>query len=422
MEKVGGFEPTVHIAVAVSGGCDSMALCLLTQEWAAVGGGKVTALIVDHGLRPESGEEADYVASVLQQHAIESVVFTLGSVIGCSSVQSEARKRRYNEMLRWCKENGVLHLLVAHHANDQQETVLMRLVRGSGLHGLTAMSMVGYRQEVRIIRPLLEVTKEECKAFLESLGQAWVEDPSNAKSDYARNRLRHNISFLQSEGWSVERSIRLVDNLRRSEAFVQRNMVQWMVQHVMLHAAGVVSFSKVQFDTLDEELRLRVITHCLSCINSDDSLPRFNDVEALNAALMCADGFSARTLNGCYVLVDNFANNIIFCRELSRMALEEVLENDVVTVWDNSYHVKICGDGGDVCKVAPLGVHGVTVLRKQKVRLPRLPVEVLRVFPAIWLGEGVDCVVAVPHMDYYADEMWRDRVEIVWLPVRMLAG
>ena len=132
MAPFGPFETRPDLAVAVSGGRDSLSLALLANEWASGQGGRALALIVDHGLRRESANEALTTAAVLERQGIESVVLRWTGPKPQAGLQEAARHARYRLLREACRDRGILHLLVAHHADDQAETIAMRAARASG--------------------------------------------------------------------------------------------------------------------------------------------------------------------------------------------------------------------------------------------------------------------------------------------------
>lgn len=140
MAPLGPFEREPRLAVAVSGGPDSMALLLLAQEWAAARGGRVSALTVDHGLRAELSAEAAQVAQWAGLLGVSHVALTWIGDKPTADIQAAAREARYCLLEEWCAASGVFHLLLAHHRDDQAETFLLRLARGSGLDGLAAIA------------------------------------------------------------------------------------------------------------------------------------------------------------------------------------------------------------------------------------------------------------------------------------------
>ncbi|MEL0112085.1 MAG: tRNA lysidine(34) synthetase TilS [Rickettsiales bacterium] len=167
------------MAVACSGGPDSMVLLALTQDWALRAGGSVTALIVDHGLRDESAAEAEWAADQAVRLGVSSAILSLAGARHVSNLQARARAGRYGLLFEWCRAHGHLHLLVGHHRDDQSETVRMRAERGSGEDGLAAMAPVHERAHARVLRPLLDFPKARLQATLQARGLSSVSDPSN---------------------------------------------------------------------------------------------------------------------------------------------------------------------------------------------------------------------------------------------------
>lgn len=184
------FESAPTVAVAVSGGRDSLALALLTRDWAAARGGAIVALIVDHALRPESEQEAAGTRDLLGRLGIETCILRWSGPKPRSGLQAAARTERYRLLSGECRRRGILHLLLAHHADDQLETVTMRAARGSGLDGLAGMAALAERPEVRLLRPLLQVPRARLTATLVAQGVPWIDDPSNLDLRFERARLR----------------------------------------------------------------------------------------------------------------------------------------------------------------------------------------------------------------------------------------
>lgn len=191
--RLGPFEPAPHLAVAVSGGCDSLALGLLAHDWAAGRNGRIAGLIVDHGLRSGSAGEAARTRETLGRSGVAAVVLK-ASGRPRKNLQAWARAARYALMADWCRDAGVLHLLVAHHRDDQAETLLANLTRNAGLPGLTGMAAVRELPACRIVRPLLGVPRDRLTATLEARNVAWIDDPSNRDRRFRRVRLRRRLA------------------------------------------------------------------------------------------------------------------------------------------------------------------------------------------------------------------------------------
>ena len=196
MAALGPFAPAPHLAVAVSGGADSLALCLLADAWAKAEGGRITALVVDHRLRCGSTAEAVQVGNWLDRRGIAHQRLVWDGAKPVTGIQAAAREARYRLLADWCRAAGVGHLLVGHQAADQAETVLMRIWRASGIIGLAGIRPCVELADVRLVRPLLGVPPERLRRYLEAEGQPWIEDASNRDPAFTRVRLRQASASL----------------------------------------------------------------------------------------------------------------------------------------------------------------------------------------------------------------------------------
>src|SRR5712691_2857398 len=199
LDALGGFEARPRVAVAVSGGPDSMALILLAQRWARQRGGEAWALTVDHGLRPESAEEARTVAGWLASRAVPHEILVWAGEKPATGIQEAAREARYRLLAQWCRGHGVLHLLTAHHREDQVETHLIRRRAGSGIDGLAGMSAVRELAGCRLVRPLLAVPRARLLALLAQEDQPFLHDPSNLNPAFERARLRLHPAIIPED-------------------------------------------------------------------------------------------------------------------------------------------------------------------------------------------------------------------------------
>ena len=179
-------QKKLNIAVAVSGGADSLALTLLLKEWCDAHGVTFVALTVDHGLRPESAQEAASLHTLLESLGIKHHILTWEGAKPTSALQEKARSKRYDLLEDWCHRHQFPYLFLGHHQGDQSETYCMRLRRHSGLLGLACMRPVVKKQRVTLVRPFLNISKDSLKAYLAEKGVAWVEDPSNENATFER--------------------------------------------------------------------------------------------------------------------------------------------------------------------------------------------------------------------------------------------
>jgi tRNA(Ile)-lysidine synthase len=243
MEALGPFEPCPRLAVAVSGGADSLALALLAHQWAGARNGTVLGLTVDHGLRPESAAEAALTLTRLNALGIPGECLTLRDLPHGPALAERARTARYRALLDRCAAAGILHLLLGHHRSDQVETVMMRALSGSGMRGLAGMAALRETRFTRLLRPLLGLQPAAMRAFLSGQGMGWVEDPSNRNPAARRARLRLALGDPDGTGAGT---VRLADAIRRAGAERARRdaaIAQTLAERVTLWQEGFAHLS-----------------------------------------------------------------------------------------------------------------------------------------------------------------------------------
>jgi tRNA(Ile)-lysidine synthase len=287
------------LAVAVSGGADSLALVLLAAHFVRAHGIALTALTVDHGLRPESSKEAAQVAVWMQQQHIAHQILKWNTTEHRGNLQLAAREARYALMDAWCRKNAIHHLLVAHHRDDQAETVLLRLKRGSHVRGLAAMQPVSRRGALTVLRPLLPVPKSRLVATLEALNLPWIEDPSNRNMSFDRVRARILLKQLPASDTHAGALAGTATRLLPLRQAYEASLNALLSQHVTRTDAGMQT-SLTVLESSGEELTLAALALLLQQTGQQLYPPRYSEVEALYAALR-ATPRCKRTLGGCIV-------------------------------------------------------------------------------------------------------------------------
>lgn len=304
------FAPHVgkRLAVAVSGGADSMALVLALAAWARPHNIQVTALTVDHGLRAASAVEARQVGAWLAQAEVPHHVLTwTGGAVVNTGVQARARAARYALMAEWCRRHAVTTLFVAHHQNDQAETFIMRLRRSSTLFGLAAMAPLRERHGILLCRPLLDVPKARLEATLQAHGQAWIVDPSNTNAAFERVRTRALMNHLAGEGVTPEGLAGAARAAGRVAEIIDRAVAAFEVAAVTSTASGGFEMDRKAFCALPQVVRERVLVRLLNQVDGRVYAPSPAKVERLarwvvdHAASPLKARTQARTLGGCVV-------------------------------------------------------------------------------------------------------------------------
>jgi tRNA(Ile)-lysidine synthase len=388
MTALGPFERGPRLAVAVSGGPDSMALCLLADDWVRARGGAIVGLIVDHGLRPESASEARQVAAWLSARRIPWHILTWQGAKPRAGIQAAARAARYDLLCAWCRAAGVLHLLTAHHRDDQAETVALRQARGSGADGLAGMAPVRELVGLRLLRPLLTVPKAALIALLEAAGQPWLEDPGNLAAGFARSRLRRDAEL------DVVHLARLAGESAAERAALDRAVAAWLAQHGRIFAAGYVVLERREFAVAPIAIARRALQQTLATVGGKVYPPRHARLFPLVDALRDERGARARTLGGCRIL--RRGETLLVCREAGAIEHEIEPQAGVWRTWDRRFMVRVTGDAAGF-RVRAVGEDGW----RQRARPPQpagradLPAVVGPSLPALWQGDRL-LVVAEP--------------------------
>ena len=408
LSGLGPFEARPRIAVAVSGGGDSLALCLLAHRWASRRKGKVFALTVDHGLRAGSGAEARQVGDWLAEWDIVHHVLRWRGAKPKSNIQAAARDARYELLGNWCRRQGVLHLLLGHHMEDQADTLILRLGRGSGLDGLAAMAEIGETPRLRLLRPLLSVPRARLAATLRRLGQNWIEDPSNRDTHHARVRVRQSMPALESEGVSAARLAAATRHLGRARAALDEATAHFLARAAELHPAGFCRLDLGMLADAPAEISLRALARTLVTVSGGTYPPRFEHLERLHRVLVEAGAapdsgkaaIGGRTLAGCQVVPSG--GRALICREPA--AADEVLRPAPGTEvrWDNRFSVTFSKGRRAPAKgltLARLGRDGWAEIagHQPDPRKCPIPGPARAALPAFRDARGI---LAVPHLQY----------------------
>ena len=278
------------IAVAVSGGVDSV--CLL--HWLKDIGADIVCLHVNHGLRAAADSEEDYVREICDGMRVPFFSFHWTDEKPASNLEAAARDARYGMMTAFCRENGIKNLAVAHQADDQIETFLMNLARGSGLAGLAAMRGVSVRDGVRILRPLLGVHRAELVGYCTANGIRYFSDEMNEDAKYTRVRMRQNRHLLSRDlGISDARILLAIENLGRMRDAMDAD-IESMVQDVT--GDGYAMFSDSFLFDLPADIGLKLLGTLIQKIGGDRYRPR---LDALRGAMVRLGADCKFTLGHC---------------------------------------------------------------------------------------------------------------------------
>jgi tRNA(Ile)-lysidine synthase len=424
MVAVGPWEGRPRLAAAVSGGSDSLALACLAAAWAGAHDASLTCLIVDHGLRAGSGAEAEQVRSWLAARGIDAALLR-GEARPGGSIQERARALRYRLLIQHCIAAGIPHLLLAHHRDDQAETVLMRLVRGSGLRGLAGMAPAslapGSAGRLRLLRPLLGVPKARLAATLEGLGQAWIEDPSNRDLRHERVRWRRLMPLLEAGGGEAERLAGAAHRLGEERRALDHAVASWLAAAATPSPFGHVTLRMAGFSELPAAVAEAALARLLAAVGGGAYPPARDSLRDLSRAIGRAPDRLARTLAGCVLSLAGGRLQVV--REPSAVAAEPLPAAPGPICWDGRFELRLKGpaDGFEGLEVGPLGRDGLAklrqALREQGAPKPPAPARQLLTIPALWRQGRV---AEVPHLPGFFRSGVRAAVS--WAPRQPLTG
>jgi len=291
-----------NLAVAVSGGPDSLALAYLTKCYALKNNIKVKYYIVDHKLRKESSLEAKVVKKALKKINIDCKILNWNGRKPSKNIQARSRDKRYSLLADECKKNNIKHLLLGHHLNDLFENFLIRIVRGSGLNGLISFSKhTKYRShDLNIIRPLLDLEKKDLIFISNEVFNFFIKDPSNINKDYKRTRIRNLLYSLEEEGLDMQKLKLTINNLKDSDKsikfYVDRNLEK---NSVFLKKKNIYIL-KLDFFDQSHEVIFRSLTSIIQKIGKKYYPVRGKSVNELINTIN-AKSFSKVTLGGCFI-------------------------------------------------------------------------------------------------------------------------
>jgi tRNA(Ile)-lysidine synthase len=357
-----------RIGVAVSGGSDSLALLHAARAW----GVGVEAVTVDHGLRPEAAAEAAQVGAFCQALGVPHTVLRWEGWDGKGNLQDQARQNRYALIAGWSRARGLPSVALGHTMDDQAETLLMRLAREAGVEGLASMRLVFERDGARFDRPVLFDRRADLRAYLETRGVRWIEDPSNEDESFGRVRARRALAALAPIGIGAEELFRVALNLRDASDALGR-MAADVAKAKVRSAGGDLIFDRAALRLQPAEIVRRLLGHALMFVGSAAYPPRREPLEGVVARI---ESGGNTTLHGCLVMVSDMTVRIT--REHAAVA---GLRAPTEALWDGRW--RISGPHAPGLELRALGEAVVDCPAWRETGLPRAT---LLASPAVWRG------------------------------------
>lgn len=381
--------PIERLGVAVSGGGDSVALLCLLSDWCACGGPKIEAVTVDHGLRPDSAKEARFVEKLCAQLNIPHTTLLWDGSGASGNLQDRARRARYQMMAEWAEARGIVDIAVGHTADDVAEGFLMRLARGSGLDGLSAMSeRVQFCRPARFVRPLLGASRGELRAYLKGRGQLWTDDPSNLDVRFERARIRKALDVLSDLGITPDKISRTSGRLRGARedltayvSDVAREAVRFDAGDLVLVVDRDGAGPEGRVATKSAETFRRILRAGVMWVSGSEYAPRSDSLDQMIAA---GHARKSATVGGC---------RAVFHRGTMRLTREwkAVAETrcEAGETWDGRW--LLTGPRDENLEIAALGEAGLEYCSNRKAT--GRPAASLIASPAVWKN---DELIAAP--------------------------
>ncbi len=368
------------LAIAVSGGVDSMALMHLVAAWRRQGGGADSSaplvLTIDHGLRPASAEEALFVGAAARQLGLDHDSLVWTGTKPTSGIQDAARRARYDLLLnRLAIDEHPRDLLLAHTQEDQAETLIMRLARGSGLDGLSAMRPLESRvlvklgcpvreAIVRLRRPLLDIPKARLIATLRAFGGDWREDPTNADVRYERVRLRRSQMGLAELGLTPDSIARSARRLAAERTALNARTAEIAAEQVRDHAGAYGELTLPPGNHCQPADLARILARLIGVFGGAAPAAQLSQIEALvdrvQSPSLSAEG--RLTLGGCIVDIaggQNQRRSITAFREVGRGDLPTlILQPGEGVFWDRRFYISLSAQAAGPVRIMPCSTAG----------------------------------------------------------------
>lgn len=395
---------STHLAIAVSGGSDSIALLIMMDRWSKDNNVKLSMLTVDHNLRDQSKFEVEYVKELSVNLGHECIVLAWDHEKNFANLQERAREGRYKLMTDFCNNHNIYTLLTAHHQDDYIENFHIRSERKSGILGLSS-SAVNYCNDIRILRPLFNIEKQDLVNYLLDNEIKWFEDESNNSIKYQRNRVRQTIAKYDE----VYKEKILSEQVRvNDEALIIKNdLIKAIAESVAIYQYG---FAKVNLQILNEfstEIKLHLLSFVLNMISGKSKVPRSESTLLIVSIIERAENFT-KTLHGC--VVKKIGCNLLIYRELGKHPPKNVpLQKD--TKWDNRFYIENSIEELVNTYVGNLNINEYKEIKDQ-LDLKELEYlsfsnhrEILFTLPAI---KRLEKIIALPHISFYTEQCLKD--------------
>lgn len=349
-----GIAGEAAVGLAVSGGADSLALMVLAQRWASARAGapRLHVYSVDHGLRPEAGDEVAMVLAAAQALGLGAKGLQWLEAKPLTGLSEAARQARYRLMAAEMARDGATVLLTGHHRNDQAETVLMRMAHSSGIEGLRGMARFAEVEGVRVHRPLLNLDPAALRAVVEGAGLMPAQDPSNDDEAYERVRWRKTMPQLSALGLDAVTLAVFAERMGEADAAIAQMAAGCFDEMVRLDGFGAARLELASLLALSPAISTRLLGRVLNIVGGRQKPRALGQVERLRESVASNQIPKSTTVLGCVVRIKDDA--LVVAREPGRAVPPDApLAPHGELVWDERFRiVNSSGDSGLTASVA----------------------------------------------------------------------
>ena len=291
-----------QIAVAISGGCDSTALTLALNDFCIKNKIKIQGLTIDHGVRKNSKIEAKKVGELLKKFKIPHKILTIPPAqIPQKNIEANLREIRYEILTNFCKKNDIEFLFVGHHLGDSAENFLIRLFRGSGLDGLSPIQKISEINGIKIIRPFLEISKDEIKDYLIAKNIEWFEDESNDDEKFLRNKIRKFLASFEDKNLIEKRIYNASLEISKTRDFFDEIMSGHELEIIEQTVENITIINRRKLGELNQAIALKILAKILMKIGDKKYKPRKEKLIRFYQYLIADGAIKKREFYGCVV-------------------------------------------------------------------------------------------------------------------------
>ena len=327
------FEKNPHVGLSISGGPDSMALLLLVKEWIHRKSGKITVFHFDHKMRKNSSKEARWLKNFVSKLGIEFYLLNWERGDELVLNMKNAREARYEKILELSKKLRVIHLMTAHHFNDNLETYYMRKKRNSCTLGLSSIPKILIKENLQIIRPLLSFSKERLINTCNFFNVKWIEDSSNLDMQYERPRVRKELGDKTPR--QLTKIKKEFNKIKKSNEIMEKKIRNFFLNYLIFFEYGVFQIDKNKFLKCSKEIQIEILKKILTTSSGKIFPPRESSIINLIKSIQFND-YLRYTLHSCLLEINS--NTISVYRETANIReVKKIIPKGKPYLWDNRF-------------------------------------------------------------------------------------